>query len=147
MYLFLKLVHVLSAVVAVGTNLTYFFWLRQARTSGPQSAATLDAINALDRRLANPAYIVLPITGVIMVLISSLEFSTFWVATAIVLFIVMAAFAGIFFTPSLRRQVELARSGADQNAYESAARRTTVTGMITMLLVLAIVTLMVLKPG
>ncbi|MPZ72515.1 MAG: DUF2269 family protein [Nitriliruptorales bacterium] len=147
MYLALKLVHILAAIVAVGTNVTYFFWLRQAKTPGAHATTALDGIKALDRWLANPAYVVLPVTGVIMVLISALEFSTFWVATAIVLFIVMGAFAGIFFAPALRRQVELARTDGGSDAYSAAARRTTVTGAATMVLVFAIVTLMVTKPN
>jgi hypothetical protein len=54
--------------------------------------------------------------------------------------------AGASFAPSLRRQVELATTGADPAAYASAARRTTVTGVVTMLPAAAILYLMVLKP-
>lgn len=62
-YLPLKLVHVLSAIVAVGTNVTYFVWLAamKGRPSSEQSFA-LDTIKKLDSRLANPAYGVLPLT-------------------------------------------------------------------------------------
>jgi hypothetical protein len=59
----------------------------------------------------------------------------------------MAAFAGIFFSPSLRRQVELAQGeGARSPAYAQAARRTTLTGALTMVPIAGILYLMVMKP-
>lgn len=146
-YLPLKLVHVLSAVVAVGTNVTYFVWLAVMKGQAPtQQAFALETIRKLDARLANPAYGILPLTGVIMVLISDgLGFTTFWIAVAIGLYVLVGVLAGGFFAPSLRRQAELAGE-AGSNAYDAAARRTTTTGLLTMLPVAAILYLMVLKP-
>ena len=146
-YLLLKLLHVVAAIIAVGTNVTYFFWLQRAKTAAPPSDVLLEGIQSLDRKLANPAYVVLPVTGIIMVLIGEIGFTTFWVATAIGLYIAMGAFAGIAFSPALRRQVELARAGAAADDYAAATRRTMVTGTITMLLIVAILYLMVVKPG
>ena len=52
-YLPLKLVHVLSAIVAVGTNVTYFVWLAAMKGRAPsQQAFALDTIKKLDARLA-----------------------------------------------------------------------------------------------
>ena len=112
-YLPLKLVHVLSAIVAVGTNLTYFVWLASMKGRAPtQQAFALETIKKLDTRLANPAYGVLPLTGVIMVLVADgLGFTTFWIAVAIGLYILVGVIAGVFFAPSLRRQTELAARG------------------------------------
>ena len=135
-YLPLKLVHVLSAIVAVGTNVTYFVWLAamKAPPSAEQSFA-LDTIKKLDSRLANPAYGVLPLTGVIMVLVSDgLAFTTFWILVAIGLYALVGVFAGALFAPSLRRQTELVVTDASGSAaYEAAARRTRSTGLLTML--------------
>jgi uncharacterized membrane protein len=146
-YLPLKLVHVLSAIVAVGTNVTYFVWLAAMKGGAPtQQSFALDTIRKLDARLANPAYGVLPLTGVIMVLISDgLGFTTFWIAVAIGLYVLVGVIAGVFFAPSLRRQTELADE-AGSPAYEAAARRTRSTGFLTMLPVAGILYLMVMKP-
>lgn len=146
-YLPLKLVHVLSAIVAVGTNLTYFVWLASMKGRAPsQQTFALNTIKKLDARLANPAYGVLPLTGVIMVLISDgLGFTTFWIAVAIGLYILVGVLAGAFFAPSLRRQTALADE-AGSPAYEAAARRTRTTGILTMLPVGGILYLMVMKP-
>jgi uncharacterized membrane protein len=146
-YLWLKLVHVLAAITAVGTNLTYFVWLVGVRRSNEHSAYVLNGIRRLDRRVANPAYVVLPITGILMVLDADLGFTTFWIGAGIVLYLTMGVFAGIFFSPALRRQVALAEaSPVDERAYEQAARRTTVTGIITMVIIAAILYMMVMKP-
>jgi uncharacterized membrane protein len=148
-YLPLKLVHVVSAIVAVGANLTYLVWLAamRARPAGEQAFA-LETVQRLDMRLANPAYGILPITGIVMVLIAGgLGFTTFWVAFAIGLYIVVGIMAGAFFAPSLRRQAALAASGdVGTPTYEAAAKRTRSTGILTMLPIAGILYLMVLKP-
>ena len=146
-YLPLKLVHILSAIVAVGTNVTYFVWLGAMKERPPtQQAFALDTIKKLDARLANPAYGILPLTGVIMVLIADgLGFTTFWIAVAIGLYVLVGVTAGVFFAPSLRRQADLAGE-AGSAAYDAAARRTRTTGLITMLPIAGILYLMVLKP-
>jgi uncharacterized membrane protein len=147
-YLPLKLVHVLSAIVAVGTNVTYFVWLAvmKDRSQSEQSFA-LQTIKALDSRLANPAYGILPLTGVIMVLVGDLGFTTFWILAAIGLYVLVGVIAGVYFAPSLRRQTELvAGEGTGSAAYEAAARRTRTTGLLTMLPVAGILYLMVMQP-
>jgi uncharacterized membrane protein len=149
-YLPLKLVHVLSAIVAVGTNVTYFVWLAamRRRAQSEQSFA-LETIRRLDSRLANPAYGILPLTGLIMVLVSdSWEITTFWIIGAIVLYALVGVLAGALFAPSLRRQTDLATTdGFDSGAYEAAARRTRSTGLLTMLPLAGILYLMVMKPA
>jgi uncharacterized membrane protein len=138
-----------SAIVAVGTNITYFVWLAAMRNR-PESEQSfaLQTIKKLDSRLANPAYGILPLTGVIMILISDgLEFTTFWILAAIVLYALVGVLAAALFAPSLRRQADLAvADGSGSGAYEAAARRTRTTGLLTMLPVAAILYLMVLKP-
>jgi len=141
-----QVVHVISAIIAVGSNVTYLYWLRKARTGEGPSRIALEGISDIDRKFANPAYVVLPITGVIMVLVGNLGWSTFWIATAIGLFVALGAFAGIVFTPALRRQTELAQAGETGATYEQAARRTQISGTVTMVVLAAIIFLMVVKP-
>lgn len=147
-YLPLKLVHVASAIVAVGANLTYFVWLGAMRgRPQPAQSFALATISKVDRRLANPAYGILPLTGVIMVLISPLGFTTFWIAVAIGLYILVGAFAGGLFTPALRRLTVIVDSeGSHAAGYEEAVRAVTTRGILTMLPVGGILFLMVLKP-
>jgi uncharacterized membrane protein len=145
-YSLLKLVHVVAAIIAVGTNLTYFVWLSRTRKHPQEAAHVLPGLKALDTRLANPAYVVLLITGILMVLNADLGFTTFWIATAIGLYIALAVIAGVLFSPALRRQVELSAQRAEASLYDQAARRTTLAGVVTMLPIAAILYLMVIKP-
>jgi uncharacterized membrane protein len=147
MYGWLKLLHIVAAIVAVGTNLTYFAWLRRVRRDPPGSAPIVAGIKAIDARVANPAYVVLPVTGILMVLDSDLGFSTFWIATAIGLYIAMGVIAAVGFTPALRSQVAMAEAGeSGSDSYAAAVQRTTTTGIITMIPIAFILYLMVLKP-
>jgi uncharacterized membrane protein len=148
-YLPLKLVHVLSAIVAVGTNVTYFVWLAAMKDRPPtEQSFALDTIKKLDSRLANPAYGILPLTGLIMVLVSEAwEITTFWIIAAIILYALVGLTAGALFAPSLRRQTEIvATEGSGAAVYEAAARRTRTTGLLTMLPIAGILYLMVMKP-
>jgi uncharacterized membrane protein len=145
-YTWLKLIHILAAIVAVGTNVTYFAWLALARRDPGGSAGILRGIAALDKRLANPAYGVLPLAGILMVLNGHIGFTTFWVWAAIVMYALVGLSAALLFAPSLRRQTDLAVAGTDPAVYEAAARRTTMTGLLTMVPVAVILYLMVMKP-
>jgi uncharacterized membrane protein len=147
MYEWLKLLHIVAAIVAVGTNLTYFFWLRRIGRDPNGTAPIAAGIKTLDARFANVAYVVLPITGVLMVLDADIGFSTFWIATAIGLYIAMGVIAGVLFSPSLRKQVALAETGdAGSEAYAAAVQRTVTAGIVTMVPIAFILYLMVLKP-
>jgi uncharacterized membrane protein len=146
-YLWLKLVHILAAIVAVGSNVTYFVWLRRSGPDPARDAGILRGVRTIDRRLANPAFVVLPITGILMVLDGDLGFTTFWIAAAIVLYVALGVIAGAWFGPALRRQVELASAGSDPAEYGAAARRTMVSGTAAMVPIAAILYMMVMKPG
>jgi uncharacterized membrane protein len=147
MYEWLKLLHIVAAIVAVGTNLTYFFWLSRIRRDPAGTAPVASGIKVLDARFANVAYVVLPLTGVLMVLDADIGFSTFWIATAIGLYIAMGVIAGVSFSPALRRQVALAEAGeAGSESYAAAVQRTVTTGIVTMVPIALILYLMVLKP-
>ena len=147
-YLPLKLVHVASAIIAVGANVTYFVWLAAMRgRPQPAQSFALETISKVDRRVANPAYTVLPTPGVVMVLISPLGFTTFWIAVAIGLFVLLGLFGGLLFTPALRRLAAIVDTeGPEAAGYADAVRRVNARGLVTMLPVAGILYLMVFKP-
>jgi uncharacterized membrane protein len=147
-YLPLKLVHIVSAIVAVGTNLTYFVWLTVIRgRPQPEQSFALATIRWLDSRLANPGYFLLPITGIAMVLIGDIGFTTFWIAVAIGLYILVAILAGAVFVPALRRLTTIVETAGPGSAgYADALKQTRIRGLLTMLPIAGILYLMVLKP-
>ncbi len=62
----LLVVHIAAAITAVGSNLTYLFWLRRAGLDGDRLVFVINTVRALDRMVANPAYIVVLVTGLAM---------------------------------------------------------------------------------
>ena len=54
-YLILKWVHMLMAIAALGTNLTYGVWLTRAARESQHLGFALRGIKILDDRIANPA--------------------------------------------------------------------------------------------
>jgi uncharacterized membrane protein len=142
----LKFIHVLSAIVAVGANVTYSFWMRAAGRDRERLVYTIQTVRRLDQRVANPAYGLLLVTGVLMVLGGLYSFETGWLATAIVLYVIVAILGIAVFAPAIRQQLAEAEADPTSPAYEAAARRSTRLGWLTTLIVLVIVFLMVTKP-
>src|SRR5512144_2182601 len=106
LYLLLKWLHVLSAIVAVGANITYGIWIARASRNPDFLPFTLRCIKLIDDRLANPAYGALLITGLLMVFTVRFPLTTPWLLTALVLY-VLVALVGLFgYTPTLRRQIQ-----------------------------------------
>jgi uncharacterized membrane protein len=142
----LKIVHILAAVVALGSNVTYAFWLRWAGRDRERLGFALDGIRRLDRTFANPAYIVLLLTGIAMVLTGVFRFEQFWIAAALVLYVATAVVGVALYAPTLRRQREEAARDPGSAAYAAIERRSTLLGVLTIAIVVVIVILMVAKP-
>jgi uncharacterized membrane protein len=146
-YHLLKLVHVGAAIFAVGSNLTYAFWMALAGRDRQRVVFAMSGIRWIDRTIANPAYIVLAITGVLMVITGQLSFTALWIWTAIVLYVTTAVVGIVFYAPAVRTQLAEAEADPTSDAYAAAARRSNVLGVLTLVTVSVIVGLMVLKPA
>ena len=146
LFIALKIIHVLAAITAVGANVTYAFWLRRGGTDRERLLFSIDGVRRLDRTIANPAYIVLLVTGVLMVLTGAYSFETGWIAAAIVLYILTAIVGVTLFAPAIRRQQAEAERDPASPAYAAAANRSNLFGILTVVIVIVIVYLMVAKP-
>jgi uncharacterized membrane protein len=142
----LLLIHVVAAIVAVGANLTYAIWFRAAGADQDRIVFVVRTVRMIDSRVANPAYIVLLITGILMVLGGAFSFTTGWILAALVLYVATAVIGIAFFAPAIRRQLVEAERGVTSASYQAAAGRSTALGIVTTVLVLVIVVLMVTKP-
>lgn len=146
LFLLLKVVHVLAAIVAVGANVTYAFWLSRAGRDRERLIWSIEGVRRLDRRFANPGYIVLLITGISMVITGGYRFSQGWISAAIALYVLTAILGIAAFAPAIRRQLAEAEADPASEAYAAAARRVNLLGGLTTAIVAAIVFLMVTKP-
>ena len=148
-FLALKLVHVVAAIVAVGANVSYAVWLSSAGRDRERLVFAIEGIRRLDRRLANPGYVVLLVTGIGMVATGAYRFGApgmHWLDLAVTLYALTAVLGIAVFAPAIRHQLAEARRDPATPAYEAAARRTWRLTIVTTCVVLAIVGLMVTKP-
>ncbi len=145
-YLVFLVIHVLAVISAVGANATYQFWYSRAGRDRDKLVWVIESVRLLDRRIANPSYIVVLVAGVAMVLTGPFSFEATWIAASIVLYIVVAAIGALLYAPAMRRMQALAEADPTSAEYDAAARRSRMLGGLAMLLVLVIVVLMVVKP-
>lgn len=144
----LKFVHVLLAIIAVGFNATYGVWLaRVAREPTPTQVFVLRGIKRLDDWFANPAYLLLAVTGVAMVFLGELRFTTFWIAGGIVLWAIAVGLGFFVYTPTLRNQIRaLEAAGPESEEYARYSANSRFLGILVAVIVAVIVFLMVTKP-
>jgi len=148
LYPILKYIHVLAAIVAVGTNATYGVWMALGARQPESLRAILTGVRFLDNRIANPAYGLLLITGLAMLYAGHLAVGIPWIATALGLYIVAIALGARGYTPALRSQIQALESGGPQSeAYRRASDHGRTRGLIVMVIVLIILFLMVTKPA
>ena len=147
MFLIVKYIHILSAIVAVGLNISYAVWIIRARRNPANMTFALKGIKFLDDRIANPAYGVLLLTGLLMVVLGNISFTALWIEIALVLYVVLVVLAIGFYTPSLRDQIRLAESGDTTSAqFLRLTQRGQIVGQVLGVIVLVILAMMVFKP-
>ncbi|HEV2029470.1 MAG TPA: DUF2269 family protein [Candidatus Dormibacteraeota bacterium] len=147
LFLIVKYIHILAAIVAVGLNISYAIWIIRAQREPAHTGFALKGIKFLDDRIANPAYGVLLLTGLLMVFLAGYSLTTLWIDIALVLFVLLIVVAVVFFTPSLREQVKLVESGDVSSAeFRRLAQRGQLAGQALGAIVLVILAMMVFKP-
>jgi len=148
LYPYVKFLPVLLAIVAVGFNASYGVWLARAAREPAHLGHVLRGIKFLDDRFANPAYVLLFLTGLTNVLIGGIPLTTPWVLGGIVLWAILLVAGFLVYTPTLRAQIAaLDASGAESPAYGALAARGQAVGIVLAVIVVVIVFLMVAKPG
>ena len=145
-YLVLKYIHILAAIIAVGANITYGVWNARSQSDTAHLGFALKGIKFLDDRIANPAYGVVLLTGLIMVFVGNWGFKL-WTILALILFAVVVAVAVAVYTPLLSRMIRLVDSGqATSPEFQALIRRNRIVGPAIGGLVALILVLMVFKP-
>jgi hypothetical protein len=147
LYLLVKYIHILAVITAVGSNITYAVWNIRSRIEPAHMSFTLKGIKFLDDRIANPAYGVVLLSGLLMVIIGP-GFAHAWIVAALILFVLLVAVAIALYSPALRDQVKLAVAGDTSSGdFLALERRARVVGIGTLVIVRLILGLMVFKPG
>jgi uncharacterized membrane protein len=145
-FLLLKLVHIGAVIVAVGANVSYAYWLRRAGLDRDRLVDAIHGIRGLDRRVANPAYVVALLTGLAMAAIGPFTFDAPWIRAALGLYVSIVIFGIAIYAPAMRRQLAEAERDPSSAAYRSSAARSSTFGIAAVGIVTAILFLMVTKP-
>lgn len=145
-YDLLLLIHILSAITAVGSNATYGLWLARAGSEPAHLGFALKGIRFIDNRIANPAYGVLLITGLVMAFMRW-RITDLWIIVALILFAAIAVLGIVVYSPLLKRQIELADAGqTDSPEFGRLTGLSRRFGPGLGLLVAVILVMMVFKP-
>jgi uncharacterized membrane protein len=152
LYFLVKYLHVLGAIVILGTGTGIAFFMLMAHRSRDASfiARTASTVVIADMLFTLTAVLLQPVTGGVLMVMSSTAFSERWLAASLALY----AVAGLFWVPVIFMQIEmrdLARNAAAQNAalpprYFALYRRWMLFGIPGFGSVMLILWLMIAKP-
>ena len=150
-YLILKLLHILSTIVLVGTGVGIAFFMFMANKSNNPQAIYITAKHVVlaDWIFTTPAVITQLITGILLMSELNYTFNSPWFYWVIGLFIVI----GLCWLPVLRiqyRLYELAKTDQNNNKispeFKSLMKRWILLGIPAFMVIIIILWLMVFKP-
>jgi uncharacterized membrane protein len=154
MYAYIKLLHILGAVLFLGNIIVTAVWMTLAnRTTDPRVIAyAQQLVGKTDRYFTGPGAIFVLATGVYMAMAGGRAlFHATWVMWGAGLFGVSGILWFAVLLPTQRRQSRLARQFADggdiPDDYWTLARRWTVFGSISTLSALGTLWFMVVRPA
>jgi uncharacterized membrane protein len=152
LYFIIKYLHVLGAIVILGTGTGIAFFMLMAHRSRDAAFIAQTAANVViaDMLFTLAAVILQPVTGAILMVLSATSLSERWLATSLGLYVV----AGLFWIPVIFMQIEmrdLARKAAAQREvlpprYLALFRRWFAFGIPGFGSVMIILWLMIAKP-
>ncbi len=146
-YLVFKFLHILAAIVAVGSNITYGVWSVRSANDPAHLAFALKGVKFLDDRIANPAYGVLLVTGLVMVFMQW-KITALWIVIALILFAAIVVLGVAVYSPLLKNQIRLVEAGQTSSPeYSRLAGLSRRFGPGLGIIVLVILVMMVFKPS
>jgi len=146
-YLVFKFLHILAAIVAVGSNVTYGVWSFRSANDPAHLGFALKGVKFLDDRIANPAYGVLLVTGLVMVFMQW-KITALWIVIALILFAAIVVLSVAVYTPLLKNQIRLVEAGQTSSPeYVRLAGLSRRFGPGLGIIVLVILVMMVFKPS
>jgi uncharacterized membrane protein len=144
-YLGIKWLHVLSACIAFGSNVTHIFWILAANRDPGHRANTLRLVKKIDDRMSVPCYGLAVVCGVTMWMWQWPTNSS-WIIASVILTTVLAIM-GICFGVFMKKWIRLAEHRPpDTVTLPVLSRRLTVWWIGITVSAVAIIFLMVRKP-
>ena len=145
-YLVVKFVHVVVAIVAVGSSAASSLWLRLAMRSPTNLPFALRTTKFLDEVLTRPGLIVLLLTGLWMAA-TRWTLALFWIRAGLVLVVIVLVLLYVVVGPLLRRLIRIADAeGLASSNWARSNLLFELVGGASGLIIIGIVWLMVTKP-
>lgn len=148
LYPIIKTLHILTAIVALGFNLSYPLWFFKGKKEDQHLLFALKGIKTMDDRFANPSYILSLVTGLTLCYVGHLDIlHTSWLLGSLILYALTATIGITVYSPLLNKQIKvLSNEGSQSAAYKKLDTRQNIVGGLIFLFALSIVMLMVIKP-
>lgn len=163
-FTFFLLLHILVAITAFGPVFAFPFIARYAQRGPTNALVVAEILHGVEGKIVIPAAVVMPFLGLALIYLGHIDlWKSEWLLAGIVLYIVAFFFASLVQLRNSGRMVDLlARVPARAEAAEATpgagsagpppevaamARRVQLGGMFLTLLLLAIIVLMVWRPG
>lgn len=152
---YLLFLHVLGAIVAFGPTFAFPFIGAMGAAEPPHGNFAIRVSEGLSQRLVYPIGITLPITGAALILvrgINPLDRPFWWLAVAIVLYVIAFGYSYFFQSKLVARVIEITSTPPPPGAsgpppeLPQIVARIQLGGMVMTILLLTIIFLMVVKP-
>ena len=150
LYTFFKILHLVVVVVGIGTVMLNGVYGAKSKAAGPNGGVAIAQANFDVTKLAELFIYAIPVTGILMLVSNDghgFEFSDTWVWLSIVLYVVALGISHGVMVPSSKRMIALMSSGPPNDETAALEKKLAGGGMALNLLAVAIIVLMVWKPG
>lgn len=148
LYMLLQIIHIVTVVVGIGTVTLNGIYGAKARAAGTNGGAAIGRANLEVSLVAEYFIYAIPVTGILMMLVEDYwEWSQTWVWLSIVLYVVALGVRHSIQIPGAKRMGELMAAGPPNAETEALGKKLAIGETIFNLLAVAMIVLMVWKPG
>ena len=146
-YQVLLVIHLLTVITGIGSVVLNGVYGAQAKAAGPNGGNAVVRANHHVSTIAEYVIYLIPVTGILMVIKDPRwDFSDTWVMISIALYVVALGIAHAVLIPNTKKMIELTQ-GPPTPEVEAVGKRLAAAGTVNNLIVVALVVLMVWKPG
>jgi uncharacterized membrane protein len=152
LYQFVLVLHIAAAIIGFGGMfIAGFYGMESGKRPGREGLAIAETTMKVTSLVPTMAVYSVPVLGILLILLSDdvIQFSDTWISLSFLLYIAAIVVAVGFHVPNLKKMLELRSGEQGVQATEVAARakKAGVLGGILNLLWVAVLFLMVFKPG
>ena len=153
LYNLVLVLHIAAAIIGFGgTFVSSFYGLEAKRRPGPEGAIIAATTATVTEKVPTMAVYSVPVLGILLILLSddTWKFSQAWISLSFLLYIAIVVLTLVVYVPNQRHLVATRNrmgEGGPNSGLAAAERKAGTVGGILNLLWIAVLFLMVFKPG